>query len=43
MHAAPHLVVPPPHVSAQAPCEQTCPSAHVVPHAPQFDGSLARS
>jgi hypothetical protein len=37
---APHIVVPPPHDSAQCPPEQTCPPVHVVPHPPQLSGSV---
>jgi hypothetical protein len=35
----PHLTVPPPQLTAHAPCEQTSPVPHLVPHAPQFSGS----
>jgi hypothetical protein len=33
-------VVPPPQVSAQTPCEHTCPAAHALPHLPQLSGSF---
>jgi hypothetical protein len=37
----PHFVVPPPQLSAHAPCEQTSPAPHFLPQAPQF--SLSRA
>jgi hypothetical protein len=35
-HALPHFVVPPPQSAAHAPCEQTSPALHAVPHVPQL-------
>jgi hypothetical protein len=42
-HTEPHLVSPPPQVTAQAPLLQTWPAAHTVPQAPQLPGSTAVS
>jgi hypothetical protein len=36
----PHFVVLPTHERPHAPCEQTSPAAHFVPHAPQLFSSL---
>ena len=35
----PHLIVLPPHWSAQPPCTHTSPGLHCLPHAPQLFGS----